>query len=193
MEFDIFSIEAKMKMDGSIELSLDLHKNKRVLMQLDEINALFSNNKEVVCKISQKKKKRSLDSNAYFWQLVDQLADKLTISGERPVTKEEIYRNYIKDIPGENEILPIKNEAVEKFISNWQKKGLGWICETIGDSKLPGYTNVIAYYGSSCFSSKSMARLIDMVVSDCKDQGIETKTPDEIASLNALWEKNNAL
>ena len=32
-----------------------------------------------------------------------------------------------------------------------------------------------------------MSRLIDNMVADCKEQGIETKTPEELESLKNLW------
>ena len=50
------------------------------------------------------------------------------------IPKEEIYRDLIKNI-GSYEIIPIKNNAVEKFRSAWSKNGLGWLTETV-ESKL---------------------------------------------------------
>ena len=61
------------------------------------------------------RKKRSLDSNAYAWTLLGELQNVLNIP------KEEIYRDLIKNI-GSYEIVPVKNEAVEKFRQAWSKK-----------------------------------------------------------------------
>ena len=70
--------------------------------------------------------------------------------------------------------------------SNWGHNGLGWIADTT-ESKLPGCTNVILYYGSSTYDKSQMARLIDNIVQDCKAVGIETATPAEIdAGIAAL-------
>lgn len=69
------------------------------------------------------KPKRSLDSNAYAWVLLGKLQDKLHIP------KEEIYRDLIRNI-GSYEIVPVRDEAVEKFRQAWSKNGLGWITET---------------------------------------------------------------
>lgn len=129
--------------------------------------------------IKEHKQKRSLDANSYSWVLMQKIADKV---GN---TKEEVYREAIKDV-GQFEILPIKDEAVDTFKHAWTKKGLGWICETLGESKLEGYTNVIAYYGTSCYTSDKMAKFIDYIVQECKQLGIETLTPDEIAQLKSL-------
>ena len=131
--------------------------------------------------IEQKRKKRSLDANAYFFVLADKLAEKLNIP------KEEIYRSCIKEIGGVSEIVCVKNEAVEKLCEGWRHNGLGWQTDTI-PSKLEGCTNVVLYYGSSTYDTEQMSRLIDIVVQDCKALGIETKTPDEIANMLSLWE-----
>lgn len=92
------------------------------------------------------KKRRSLDSNAYAWTLLGKLQEKLHIP------KEEIYRDLIKNI-GSYEVIPIKNEAVEKFTKAWSEHGIGWITETT-KSKLEGFTNVLAYYGSSSYGQR---------------------------------------
>lgn len=131
--------------------------------------------------IQRKRKKRSNDANAYFFTLADKLAEKLNIP------KTEIYRNYIKEIGGVSETVCVRNEAVEKLCEGWKHNGLGWQTDTI-PSKIQGCTNVILYYGSSTYNTEQMSRLINLIVEDCKVQGIETRTPDEIADLLSLWE-----
>ena len=130
--------------------------------------------------IVQKRKRRSLDANAYFFVLADKLAESLNIP------KTEIYRNYIKEIGGVSEVVCVKNEAVEKLRNGWEHNGLGWQTDTM-PSKIEGCTNVVLYYGSSTYDTEQMSRLINHVVEDCKVQGIETKTPDEIANMLSLW------
>jgi hypothetical protein len=131
------------------------------------------------------REKRSLDANAYFWLLVGKLAAKIRV----PI--ETIYRQYIKDIGDNFEIIPIRDDAKAKWIENWKSRGLGWVCEELGASKIPGYTNVICYYGSSVYNTEQMSRLIDLVVQDCKEQDIETATPEEIARMEAEYAQAN--
>ena len=100
--------------------------------------------------VKEYKEKRSLDANAYAWVLLGKLQDRLHIP------KEDIYRDLIRNI-GSYEVVPIKNEALEKFKQAWSKNGLGWITDTTR-SKLEGYTNVIAYYGSSIYDTKEMKK-----------------------------------
>lgn len=120
--------------------------------------------------------KRSLSQNAYLWLLLDKLGAKLNRS------KEDIYKLYVRDY-GVFEVLPIRNEAVERFTSNWSKNGLGWFTEDLGDSKLKGYTKLIAYYGSSVYNTKEMTRLIVAVTQDCEEQGIQTMPISDIMLL----------
>ena len=129
--------------------------------------------------IKEHKQKRSLDANAYLWVLISKIQSVLNIP------KETIYKDLIKDI-GVYEVIPIKNIAVNKFCEAWHKNGLGWITETT-KSKLDGYTNVLAYYGSSEYDSKEMARLIDSTIEECRNLDIETKSDEEIKSLVESW------
>ncbi len=131
--------------------------------------------------IKEHRKKRSLDANAYAWTLINRLADVLRIS---PV---EVYQQAIINIGGNYEIIPIKEEAAAKFKEVWQKQGLGWPVFDMGASKLQGYRNLRAYYGSSTYDTRQMSQLIDNIVQDCKALGIETKPDEEIASLLGEW------
>ena len=129
--------------------------------------------------IKEHRQRRSLDANGYLWVLISKIQQVLNIP------KEVIYKDVIRDI-GVYEVVPIKNEAVNKFCEAWQKNGLGWITETT-KSKLDGYTNVLAYYGSSEYDTKEMSRLIEEVVQECRNLDIETKSDEEIKSLVGAW------
>ena len=146
------------------------------------MNWLMTQKQDKKYEVKEYKAKRSLDSNAYCWVLLGKLQEKLKIP------KEEIYRDLIKNI-GSYEIIPVKNEAVEKFRKAWSKNGIGWITETT-KSKLEGYTNVITYYGSSSYNTAEMSKLIELIVQECQQLGIETRNTGEIKSLLESWEKD---
>lgn len=133
--------------------------------------------KKYAVEIKEYRQRRSLDANAYLWTLLGKLSAALHIP------PEEIYREAIRDVGGNYEVTPIRDDALEKWKSIWQGNGLGWVCEEIGPSKLPGYTNVRNFFGSSTYDTAQMSRLIEIVVRECKAQGIETMTPEELASL----------
>lgn len=131
--------------------------------------------------LKPKKKRRSLDANAYCWVLLDKLAYTL----QKP--KTEIYKQYIREIGGNSETVCVVNEAVGKLRQSWEDHGLGWLTDTMA-SKIEGCTCVILYFGSSTYDTKQMSRLINMIVEDCKAQGIETMTPSELSALLDRWE-----
>ena len=131
--------------------------------------------------VKEHRKKRSLDANAYAWVLINKLADVMRMS------PTEVYRQAIQDISGNSEILPIKEEAVDQFMQAWSHNGIGWLCRDMGKSKLPGYRNLMVYYGSSVYNTKQMSDLIDHLVQDCKALDIETMTPDKLSLLMDEW------
>ena len=131
--------------------------------------------------VKEHRKKRSLDANAYAWVLINKLADYLRM----PPT--EIYRQAIQNVGGNYEVIPIKAEAAEHFKKIWESKGLGWPCVDMGKSKIDGYRNLRAYYGSSTYDTRQMSQLIDSLVQDCKALDIETMTPDKLVLLMEGW------
>ena len=171
-------------------LSFDYFENKVLLtLQINEgsnIKAAYDELKQcdkLTIKLSKYREKRSLDANAYCWVLISKLAAKLN------KTTTEIYREFIKDIGDNCEVVCVIDKAVEKLCKGWQKNGLGWQAETM-PSKIEGCTNVILYYGSSIYDTAQMSRLINNIVEECKEQGIDVRTPDEIADLISLWGEN---
>jgi len=138
--------------------------------------------KKYVAEIKEWRERRSLDANAYFWTLAGKLSAKMGLS------PEEIYRAAIRDVGDNYEVMPVRNDALERWKAIWSANGLGWICEEIGPSKLEGYTNVRNFYGSSVYDKAQMGRLIEIIVQECKLQGIETMTPAELARLMEEWQ-----
>lgn len=155
-----------------------------LVSQEDAMFALenFDQGKEYDLEIKKAKtKKRSLDSNAYCWVLMDKLAAYYRV----PVT--EVYKNFVREIGGNSEIVCMLEKAVDTFCKSWERNGLGWQTEVM-PSKIEGCQNVKVYYGSSTYDTVQMSRLIDLVVQECKDAGIETLPPDELNNLLGQWE-----
>lgn len=132
--------------------------------------------------IKEYREKRSLDANAYAWQLIGKLAAKLS-QPEAVITPEQVYREAIWDVGDNYEVIPIRDDALDRWLEIWTGKGLGWVCEVIGKSKIEGYTNTRCFYGSSVYDKAQMSRLISIIVEECKAAGVETMTPAELASL----------
>lgn len=156
-------------LDGRAEITFTTEKS--VVREFESLP-----DKPLSVTVKEFRKKRSLSQNSYLWVLLDELGKKVERS------KEDIYKHFVKDY-GVWEVLPIRNDALEHFINTWRKNGLGWFVEDLGESKLNGYTKVMAYYGSSTYNSKEMTRLIDAVIFECKAQGIQTMPLSDIMLL----------
>ena len=130
--------------------------------------------------LKERRKKRSMNANNYFWQLVDQIAAAL---GR---VKEDLYLEYIKQV-GVFKDFTLSEEQAKTFRVAWSMLGVGWPTQQVdydGDNVV-----IRAYYGSSQYSTRQMSRLIDMAVEDAKDLGIEVLTPLELERMKEEWGK----
>lgn len=127
--------------------------------------------------LKQYRQKRSLSANAYAWVLMDKLAEKLHS------TKEEVYKIAVSRVGVFEEIKVNSVEAGKRFKRIWHQNGLGWLTKTIDD------TTVLAYYGSSTYDTQQMARLIDYIKEECKEQGIEVRPQWEVDAMLTEWDK----
>ena len=162
---------------GKPLLTLEVNENVRTLHEM--LDGLRTTERLTI-KIGKYKKKRSLDANAYCWTLISKLAEKLNVE------KTEIYRSAIREIGGNCDTVCVQDKAVQSLRDGWQRNGIGWITDTM-PSKIEGCTNVILYYGSSTYDTAQMSRLINIIVEDCKAQGIETRSEEELDSLLSQW------
>lgn len=179
-----------METTGTLEeINIDYKTGKpKISLLIDDRNTLptIEELKGIKLKIIAKKhiNKRSLNANNYFWKLLQELCELAEID-----TIEE-YKRRVKEL-GIFRRFKIEKNNVNTFEKMWTAQGIAWFCE-IADTEYIGdieFKIINAYYGSSSFNSKQMARLIDGVVQDCKIYGIETKTPAEIESLLESWNK----
>lgn len=188
MKAIVTGIQPQYDESGKPQLLLTLKLSRNTFMAaVAELKGILAKGKELALEIKQYRKKRSLDANGYMWVLCQKIAEKIAPPGAL-ITKEDVYRKAIREV-GQFTIVPIRNDAVEQWIYNWGAGRIGWVCESLGDSKLEGYTNIMSYYGSSVYDTKSMSILVDYIVSEAKEQGIETMTPTELEGLKQEWKK----
>ena len=136
--------------------------------------------------IQKKKNKRSLNASAYCWVLCQKIAEELSKTGY--TSKEDVYRKAIKDC-SHFSYVPVREDAIERYIQIWQGHGIGWIAEDAGECKsIKGYHNVMCYHGSSVYNTKEMARLIDCLTDECEQLGIKLEPSEYIQSLIEGWE-----
>lgn len=150
--------------------------------QVKECDHFFSMQlpSELQVEIRTAPKKRSMDANAYFWTLADKLAKKLF------TTKDEIYRELIQRV-GVFKYALVRKEDKSEIVKEWEHNGTGWIAqEEYYPSK--DYVQLRLYKGSSVYSTSEMARLIDELILECKEQGVDTLTPKEKDELLQRWD-----
>ncbi len=137
------------------------------------------NGKEIRLTIKEWKEKRSLDANSYCWVLCTKLAEKLKTS------KDEVYEECIQKYgytDDEPITITVKAEVDMSMIGGHWK-----YLKDSGDGKFKAYLRL---KGSSEYNTKEMAHFLDMVIEDCKEQGIETMTENELLKLKETWKNN---
>ena len=171
-----------MKVSGRIVgANIDFKTNKPVLMlEVNERNDFeilldeMRDKDKLSIEVKTYREKRSLNANAYAWLLIGKIADILRAG------KDEIYLKCLKRY-GQSELISVLSHVP---IGNYVK-----YYEEAGESKLNGkdFTHYRVYKGSSEFDSREMSIFIDGVVSEAKDLGIQTETPNQLAEMKARW------
>ena len=144
----------------------------------------FDGKTAIAIGVEKWRERRSNDANGYCWQLLQKIAEALSVNGE-VYTTTDIYRKAIREV-GIWRDVKLENKVTETLRHSWGLNGIGYLSEIVERGE--EFTTVRLFYGSSCYNSKQMARLIDWIVYEAKELGIETATPNEIAELKSLWE-----
>lgn len=171
-----------LSLDGKVMVALELNERRSAMAMVDALRPF----EKLSLKFDKYREKRSLNANSYLWKLCTLIADKLSDDGV-PHTKEEIYRKAIKakGICREQGELPIDFAKTSR--TAWEMLGTGWITEQV-DFEPDGDRVVVRYYyGSSTYNSKQLAKVIDWLLVECYQLGLEVKSKEEIQSLLSSW------
>lgn len=143
--------------------------------------------KTYVAEIKEKKLKRSLNANNYSWALTDKLSDVMVIRGVK-LSKEEMHAEMIFRY-GQVALDEDGRQLVYSTAQNVPINEFFPYAKEFGESELNGKTfrHYRIYRGSHTYNTKEMAVFIAGIVEECKEQGIETMTPDELARLSNDW------
>jgi len=160
-------------------MKITLNKNT-FLLKLPEMSEILSDGRDYDVTFAVHREKRSLSANGYLWALCERLAKKLGIG------KEEVYRRQIKEV-GVCEFVAVPERAYDRLIESWGAQGIGWFAELVDNCKLQGCKKVCLYYGSSTYNTAEMSRLIESVIQECREQGIETEPRERIEELLRDW------
>lgn len=167
---------------GDTWLSLKVKDPEKARSLCDKVN---SSGKVFTAEVKEFREKRSLRANRYLWELLGQMGAVLQKD------KEDLYLEYIRKY-GQFRDFTLEPGTVETFCVAWHALGTGWPTEKVDYTQDGSMIIVRAYYGSSQYSTKRMSMLLDAVVADAKDLGIDTETPEEQAKMLALFEEGRA-
>lgn len=152
---------------GNMIATLEL--NTQSLEVLNELN-----NEKLDVEIKKLRNKRSLNANNYAWKLITEIANVMRMD------KEDVYFRMLKCY-GQSDMISVLEEIdVSKFLKYYEKAG-----ESILNGKC--FSHYKVYMGSSEMNTKQMSILIDGIVEEAKNLGIETMTPSELSRLKEEW------
>lgn len=166
----------RLQFNESMKPEIVLTPDSINMNELHELQKHIDKDKQLVMEIKTYRQQRSLNSNAYLWVMLGKLAEKLH------TTKDELYLLMLERY-GQFTHIVVKAEAVDRVMHEWRT------VRNLGPIRINGVLGVQlqCYFGSSTYSTQEMAALIDGVVSECRDLGIETLPPQEIERMSAEW------
>lgn len=140
--------------------------------------------KELSVEVVRQKRKRSLDANAYMWELLTKIANKLSET-DKGITNWWVYLQALKKY-GQSTYIVVKPSVVDKVKEQWRE------CEELGEIEINGQKGIQiqCFFGSSSYTSIEFSRLLGGIIEDAKDLGIDTITPKEKERLIQLYEAN---
>lgn len=144
--------------------------------------------KEWLLEEFKEKKKRSLDSNAYFHVLVGKLAQAQTPPISKARCKNMLIADYGQEEYIDGQIVVLKSNLPPEKMCNVEY--LHTSCVKISEENGKEVYFYKVYRGTHTYDTKEMAKLIDGTIQECKNVGIETATPAEIDRMQQLWEQH---
>lgn len=138
--------------------------------------------KDLTVTLKEFRNRRSLNANAYMWVLLSAIANHKDIHS----TDEEIYKEFIQRmcLPVEVDGNPIVI-TVKSFVDIDKISGYWHFIKESPDGRFKSYFQL---RGSSDYNTEEFSRLLDLIIEEAKELGIETLTPSEIERLKTTWQ-----
>ena len=173
VSFDYFS--------GKPLVTFALNEAGSAREMIDELKC----HEKLTLRLGKFKKKRSLDANAYFHLLCNQIARKLSMSDDEAKRWLVVqYGTLARDEDGKliGAMLPAGTD-VHRFYPYAREYKTEWM-----DGK--EYTCYLFYERTRDLDTAQMSQLIDGTVQEAKCLGIETLTPKQLSLLKEGWHGN---
>ena len=119
------------------------------------------------------REKRSLDQNSMLWSFIDQIAEKVQSD------RWSIYLQMLKDY-GKASYLVVNEKALDYLKATIRET------EVLGEIEVNGRRaiQVACYHGSSTLNTKEFSRLLDGVLSEARNLGIEVPEQERLRILS---------
>jgi hypothetical protein len=137
---------------------------------------LFEQDRDKVFTVKERKRKRSLTQNAYYWALNDKLASVLRMG------RDELHFQMLRSYAPCEVVSLLENVPLGDYFDYYEVFAKGYL-----NGKT--YNHVRVYKNSSRMDSAEFARLLDGTIRECEQQGIQTLTPAEVANLKYIEPK----
>ncbi|MCB6475568.1 hypothetical protein LI171_04860 [Emergencia timonensis] len=181
----IKSIYPELLYDGAKLIITFAKGENRAVGKLYESIGGIDPGKDYDISIKPRKKKRSLRANAYYQELSHAVAE------EKGIPHAEYHNRALAEI-GIADL--IDGKVFWAFLPDtdwWLHTVLGeaHFCPTEDCEEVNGvsYRWFYKVKGSKRYNTKEMSVLIDYVIQDAKEMGIETLTPNELAEMKQKW------
>lgn len=142
--------------------------------------------REKLFDLTEHRAKRSRSQNAYYWELLDQTAEKMRMS--RPEMHNRMLRALKKPkLFGDEQatvFLPDTDEVYEKALQDIELHL--YPTKTTTNGKAGPLRMYVILKGSSELDTGEMSQLLDLMIQEAQQQGIQTMTPAELANLRRL-------
>lgn len=172
------SIEiSKLFQTNEIAIKFNIPHNYDNLQKINKIMDIVENGKELSVEIKQHRNKRSIDANGMLWVIMNKIAVALGTS------KDEVYLEML-DRYGVFTHIVVKPSVVEKVKKEWR------VVRELGSVVVNGSVGVQlqCYFGSSTYNTKEFSTLLEGVISEAKELGIDTISDTEKKTLLEMWE-----
>lgn len=155
-------------------LTLPIPKPK--IQLLEGLKRALESGKIIEVDIDIKREKRSNNANAYLWALLGKMADVLNTN------KDDLYIAMLERY-GVFTHMIVKPRVVSRVKQEWRA------VRELGPVTINGQQGIQlqCYFGSHIYNSKEFSVLLNGVIEEAKDLGIETKSEEEINSLIREW------
>ena len=152
-----------------------LFKKDKLLIEVSNLD----NDKLYDVKITEYSDKRTKTMNGYYWVLVTQLADILRTG------KDELHEQLLKRYSQRDYISLLSHIKISDYFPYYEY-------QNTYKHNNNTFKSYLVFKRSSDMNKREFSILLDGLISECKECGISTMTPAEIAELKYIDSVSNS-